>query len=379
MANHGVILTAALTAWAAACALAALGTAVVIRVAPRIGLMDQPAARKVHQEPTPLGGGVAVWLAVTIIVVCVYAVAWTARANAVASGLVPEPLRPHIPGLISRGPLVAAVLAGATLQMILGLVDDWRGLSYLVRLLVEAGLVAALAWLGIRVTLFPPFDAPVFTYTVTILWIVGLTNAFNFLDNMDGLSGGVAALCCMFLALVAFMIGDLFIAGFVLVLGGALSGFLLFNWPPARVFLGDAGANFVGFLLGVVTVAGTFTTPQYPNVTIFAPLCIMAVPIYDSVSVITIRLLEGRSPFKPDKKHFSHRLVTLGMSPPRAVLTIYLATVATSLNAIILYFLPPRWAVVVVLQIAAVLGLVAVLETTGIRALNRANGQEAES
>ncbi len=372
-------ILAALLAWASAFAVGVVGTALVRRWAPRLGLVDYPGPRKVHARPTPLGGGLAVWFAVTAVVGVAYALAWLIASGYLPAAVLPAGLQVHVPGFLSRGPLVAAVLAASTMQMILGLIDDWRGLSYLLRLCVEILLVLGLAALGIRVTLFPPFDSPPLTYVVTVLWVVGLTNAFNFLDNMDALSSGTAAICCVFVALVATMIGDLFIGGFALVLCGALMGFLVFNWPPATIFLGDAGSNYVGFLLGVVTVAGTFTTPDYPSVTIFAPLCIMAVPIYDSVSVVTIRLIEGRSPFKPDKSHFSHRLVQLGLSPERAVLTIYLATTATSLSAIVLYFLPPRWAPVVLLQLAAVLGLVAVLETTGIRSLrqNSRNGHEA--
>ena len=371
-------IVAALCAWLAAFVLGLLGTAVVRRLAPRLGLVDLPEPRKVHVRPMPLGGGVAVWAAVTLVVALAYLLAWAVAHGLVPPSFVPEELRIHVPGFLSRGPLVAAVIAAGTVQMGLGLVDDWRGLSYVFRLVVEVLLVLLLAWLGVRVTLFPPFDTPVLTYAVTVLWVVGLTNAFNFLDNMDALSSGTAAICCVFIALVAVMIGDLFIAGFVLVLCGAVLGFLVFNWPPATIFLGDAGSNYIGFLLGVVTVAGTFTTADYPTVTIFAPLCIMAVPIYDSISVVCIRLAEGRSPFKPDKSHFSHRLVQLGLSPERAVLTIYLATTATSLSAIVLYFLPPRWAPVVLLQLAAVLGLVAVLETTGVRSLkqNAHNGHQ---
>ncbi len=362
------LLGVALGVWVGAAAAGLLLTAVAKRLAPRFGLLDIPDPRKVHTTPTPLGGGVAIWLSVCLVVGGVYAM-----AAAVQWGVVPEvwfsaEIVKYVPGLLSRAPLVAVVLAAATVQMLLGLIDDWRGLSYVLRLAVETGLVLFLAWCGIRVTLFPPLNHPVLSYAITALWVVGLTNAFNFLDNMDALSGGVAMICSLFLAAVAMMIGDLFISGFSLVVAGALCGFLWHNWPPARIFMGDAGSNFVGFLLGVITVAGTFTTTDLPGVTILAPVCIMAVPIYDSLSVIAIRIAEGRSPFLPDKRHFSHRLVELGLTPVRAVLTIYLATAVTSVSAIMLYFLPLQWAVIALLQVAAILGLVAVLETAGLRA-----------
>lgn len=368
------LLLIAIGIWVTTALLSCAATALARRFAPKFGLLDMPDARKVHREPTPLGGGLAIWASVCGVVAVSYLAAAAARSGLIPEELVPDTVEPYIPGFLSRLPLVSAVLGAATVQAFLGLWDDWRGLSYGVRLFVEFALVMLLAWCGIRVTLFPPLNTPVISYLLTAFWIVGLTNAFNFLDNMDALSAGVATICSVFLATVALMIGDLFIAGFSLVLCGALCGFLWHNWPPARIFMGDAGSTFVGFLLGIVTVAGTFTTPDYPAVTILAPLCIMAVPIYDSVTVILIRLSEGRSPFLPDKRHFSHRLVELGLSPVRAVLTIYLATAATALSAIMLYFVPLRWAVVVLLQVLAVLGLVGILETTGLRGRRRTTG-----
>lgn len=366
------LLVVALLVWSVAGALSLLASGLMCRLAPRLGLLDMPDPRKVHREPTPLGGGVAIWLAVCVVVAGAYLGAAATLRGWVPEDVLPEVVRIYAAGLWSRWPLVLAVLSAATVQMALGLADDVRGLSYKLRLGVEVALVLLLASLGIRVTLFPPFNHPVFSYMLTTLWVVGLTNAFNFLDNMDALSAGVATICSLFLASVALLIGDLFIAGFSLVLCGALCGFLWHNWHPAQIFMGDAGSNFIGFLLGVVTVAGTFTTPEYPAVTIFAPVCIMAVPIYDSVSVILIRIAEGRSPFLPDKRHFSHRLVELGLTPVRAVLTIYLATAATALSAIMLYFVPARWAIVVLLQVTAVLGLVAILETTGLKGRRQA-------
>jgi UDP-GlcNAc:undecaprenyl-phosphate GlcNAc-1-phosphate transferase len=150
---------------------------------------------------------------------------------------------------------------------------------------------------------------------------------------------------------------------------GSLTGFLCFNWSPASIFMGDAGSNFVGFMIGVITVVSTFTRQGLPELTIAAPLCVLAVPLYDSISVIFIRLRARRSPFLPDKNHFSHRLVALGMAPKQAVLTIYLVTLATGLGALLLYplsdMVPGLTAGVVLLQVTCLLGVVAVLEAAG--------------
>jgi len=206
------------------------------------------------------------------------------------------------------------------------------------------------------------------------VWIVGLVNSFNMLDNMDGLSAGVAAIGAAMLAAVMLLAPDpatdqpqLFVGGFLLVLVGALSGFLWHNRPPARLFMGDAGAYFTGYLLAMATLTATFAGGSVPRHAILAPLCVLAVPLYDTVSVIGIRLRQGRSPFHGDKSHFSHRLVALGMTRPQAVLTIYLATATCGLGALLLHQVNTAGACVVLLMVACVLLLVAILEHAGRR------------
>ena len=164
-------------------------------------------------------------------------------------------------------------------------------------------------------------DMPWLTSIVSVLWIVALVNSFNMLDNMDGLSAGVAAIASAILAAVLLTTSDpesrgpqLFVAGFLLVLVGSLVGFLWHNRPPARLFMGDAGSYFIGFYLAVATIMATFSGGELPRHSILTPLCVMAVPLYDMTSVIFIRLRQGRSPFEADKNHFSHRLVELGMT-----------------------------------------------------------------
>ncbi len=354
--------------------LSLVGTWVVRTIAPRIGLIDHPGARKVHVVPKPMGGGVAIWAAFVLTVGVAYLSATLVRAGFAGShGWFPHSVGVHFPGMFSRGPLVALLLVLATIVMSMGLVDDRRGLSYVLRLVVEMVLVLVLVWQGVRVTLIGPLANVWISSIVTVGWIVGLTNAFNFLDNMDGLSGGVAWISSGLFCVLMALTGNYFVAGFLLALMGSLSGFLWFNWSPASIFMGDAGSNFIGFMIGVITVASTFTTPKLPAITIAAPLCVLAVPLYDSITVILIRLREGRSPFLPDKNHFSHRLVALGMAPKQAVLTIYLVTLATGLGALLLYPLPTRPEVtagVVLLQIACLLGIVAVLESAGRKGTN---------
>jgi UDP-GlcNAc:undecaprenyl-phosphate GlcNAc-1-phosphate transferase len=364
--------------------LSLLGTMVMRAVAPRIGLVDHPAARKVHLVPKPLGGGVAIWAAFVCTIGLAYGLVLLIQSG--IGGIdawLPSDARIHIPGMLSRGPTVALVVGTATIVMIMGLLDDRRGLSYVFRLVLEMVLVGVLVWHGIRLTLFPPLSNIWVSTILTVGWVVGLTNAFNFLDNMDSLAGGVAWISAALFCALMGLTGDTFVAAFLLALMGAIGGFLCFNWPPASIFMGDAGSNFIGYMLGVITVLSTFTTPKLPAITIAAPLCVMAVPLYDSISVILIRLREGRSPFLPDKCHFSHRLVALGMTSKQAVLTIYLVTLSTGLGALLLYplgditpsmvpidYVPALTAAVVLLQIACLLGIIAVLEAAGRKGSN---------
>jgi UDP-GlcNAc:undecaprenyl-phosphate GlcNAc-1-phosphate transferase len=210
-----------------------------------------------------------------------------------------------------------------------------------------------------------------------------LINSFNFLDNMDGLSSGIALIAALLFSVV-MLTGTTeprwLVGGALLVLVGSLAGFLFFhNWPPARIFMGDSGSYFIGLLLASFTMLGTYfehTDEESSRHVILAPLCILAVPLYDFCSVIVIRLKQRRSPFHPDKSHFSHRLVELGLKPSRAVFTIYLATLTTGLGGLLLYRVP-NWtgAMLVVLLIACVLAIIAILETAA-RQLNHRNEQE---
>jgi UDP-GlcNAc:undecaprenyl-phosphate GlcNAc-1-phosphate transferase len=213
---------------------------------------------------------------------------------------------------------------------------------------------------------------------VSVLWIVALINSFNMLDNMDGLSAGVAAIASAMLAAVLLSTPDpatsqpqLFVAGFLLVLVGSLLGFLWHNRPPARIFMGDAGSYFIGFYVAVATIMATFSGGDLPRHSILAPLCVMAVPLYDMASVILIRLRQGRSPFEADKNHFSHRLVDLGMTKVQAVLTIYLMTATCGLSALLLHQVDAAGAVIIVLLVTCVLLLVGILETTVRSAQNQ--------
>jgi UDP-GlcNAc:undecaprenyl-phosphate GlcNAc-1-phosphate transferase len=221
---------------------------------------------------------------------------------------------------------------------------------------------------GWRLTLF--IDWSWLTAALSVVWIVALVNAFNMLDNMDGLSAGVATIACISLAAGLLMDGgngvepQLFVAGFLLVLAGSLLGFLWHNRPPARLYMGDAGSYFVGYSLAVATLVGDYTRYDglRPHAVLF-PLCVMAVPLYDLISVVWIRLREGRSVFQGDTRHFSHRLVALGLSRPQAVMVICLVSAMCSTAGLLLTRVGPVAAVAIGLCVLALLLSVARLES----------------
>jgi UDP-GlcNAc:undecaprenyl-phosphate GlcNAc-1-phosphate transferase len=354
----GATIPSLVVCWAAAWLIRWFG--------PRWGLVDRPGRRKVHAAPMPTSGGLAIWLGIVV------PLAAGQLLLEMLPGFVrlPEFIAPHVPGLLAQSSRLWTLLAGGTALMLLGLADDRRGLDWRLRLAVQTLVAVVMVRLGWRTGLAA--GVPWISEALSVLWIVGLVNSFNMLDNMDGLSAGVAAIAAAMLTVVMFLAPrpdnhqpQLFVGGFLLVVAGSLVGFLWHNRPPARLFMGDAGSYLVGYLLAMATLTGTFAGGGSPRHTGLAPLCVLAVPIYDTASVVLIRLRQGRSPFVGDRSHFSHRLVALGMSGKQAVLTIYLATATCGLGGLLLPQVDRFGAGVIVLLVCSTLWLVAVLELAG--------------
>lgn len=347
--------------------IGAILTRLMMGWAPAWGLVDRPGGRKSHARPTPLGGGVAIYGAIVASLASVCLAALLAHHFPSLASALPVELRPHIDGVLSKTPLLAMILGAATLQMLVGLIDDWRpgGIDWRIRLALQLGLSLVLVAASVRLSLF--VENKWLTGALTVIWIVGLTNSLNFLDNMDGLAGGVTVLVSAMLVAIAILVGSLFIAGCLAVIAGATLGFLVYNRSPARIFMGDAGSGMLGLLLGALTVIGTYTIEGQSHVTVLAPLCVLAVPLYDTTSVVFLRIAQGKSPFQPDRQHFSHRLVDLGFTRPQAVLVIYLTTLATGLGGLLLYFVTPGASWLIAAQILAMLGVIALIELTAWR------------
>lgn len=360
--------------------IAGVATGIVRRFAPSLGLVDQPSARKVHVTPTPLGGGIGIWLGLVVPFAFAQLLVWIAASSPDISFGWPllekswQFVQPHLAGYLDKSISLWILLGLATVLATVGLLDDLMGLGWKIRLAIQFGVAGVVVWgLGWKLSFF--VHVPVIPDIVTVFWIVALINSFNMLDNMDGLSAGIAGIGSFMLASVLLLAPDpttagpqLFVGGFLLVLTGSILGFLFHNRPPAKIFMGDAGSYLIGFCMAVMTILATFGSYEEGRQhAILAPLCILAVPLYDLVTVLYIRIRQGRSPFQPDKCHFSHRLVEIGFSKTTAVLLIYLLTATCGLGALLLHRVDRVGAVLVLLLVFCVLCLIALIEQAARR------------
>lgn len=341
-----------------------LATYCVRSLARRVDFVDRPAGHKRHEAPVALGGGVALMLSICGLILLGTALAWVVHGGETRPEWLPGIVQTHLAGIAWKLPAVLAIIGGAVVLHVVGLIDDRRPLGPTAKFLAQFAVAIFIAGpVGIRALQFLP--VPV-SFACTVLWIVLITNAFNFLDNMDGLSAGVAAIAAAIFAVTAARSGQVFVPVMAWVIVGSLLSFLVYNFSPATIFMGDAGSLPIGFLMGVLTILTTFYDPSknFTPLGVIVPLVVLAVPLYDVMSVVIHRIRAGESPLRGDWRHFSHRLVKRGMTPRGAVLTIYLATAATGLPAIILPTVDWPIAVLLLLQCLAVVAMIAILEHT---------------
>jgi UDP-GlcNAc:undecaprenyl-phosphate GlcNAc-1-phosphate transferase len=308
-----------------------LGTPVARRLALHTGVVDAPNARKIHGAPVPLLGGAAIYAAFVL-------------------ALIVGGDRFYIRELVG-------ILLGATLVSLFGLADDRWGLHAYLKL---GGQLLAGGVLIVGGTQVQLFVQPWLNWAFTLLWIVGITNAFNLLDNMDGLSGGIATVVAAFFMLLAALGGQFLVGALAAALIGACVGFLRYNLNPATIFMGDTGSLFLGFLLAALGIKLRFPS-NVPWVTWLVPVCVLALPIFDTSLVFVSRLRHGLNPLTtPGKDHLSHRLVALGLTRREAVLTCYLVSGACGMVAIYIAQarFPDAYVAAALLVLAAIWGVV---------------------
>ena len=329
----------------------------------RWGVIDRPGHRKVHAEPTARLGGVAVYLSFVFVVAAGYALA--SRLPEVPWFGEVLPLSTYVLRDVNKveNKLLAFVL-GSTLSFAVGLADDVWGQRFPVWAKAAGQVIAAVILIAADVTTsFLPW--PWMNDAVTLLWLVGMTNAFNLLDNMDGLSAGVAFVASLVLLINAWSLGEIFISLILVAFMGSLLGFLVFNVQPARIFLGDCGSLFIGYVMGSLTLLEKYVSHAsgllFP---ILMPVLVLAVPLVDTATVMFIRLRERRPLYIGDNRHLSHRLVSLGFSRRRAVAALYLMTFSLGLGAAALTDANLFQSVLVLLQTFGFVALVLMLMFT---------------
>jgi len=278
-------------------------TALMRRVAINYGVVDAPnESHKTQKEPIPYLGGVAIVLGVLLITI----------ASSIVSHYSASTIW-----------LAASVLVPALLLAIVGLIDDIRKLSPWPRFLVQTGVASASSLLLVATnTLGSPTGSLFIDVLVTIFWIVGLTNAINFFDNVDGGASGAITISSAFLAILAIQGGQILIAALSIVLCGATLGFLVWNKPPARIYMGDAGALFLGVLIASLSVR--FDPNPINRFASFAvPIFLLAIPILDTSVAVTKRIARGVSPFQGGRDHLSHRLISLGFNRSKTAYSLW--------------------------------------------------------
>jgi len=355
--DHVLLAVLVMTSTAALCAaLVPPSRALALR----FGVIDEPGHRKVHAQPMPRLGGFAVFVSFSAVVVAgslfaptLEGLGWVQETFGSSLSLLREAYR-----VKSR---LLAILAGGTLIFAVGLADDILGKRFPVGVKFAGQLLAALMLIaaGVRISFLPHESLNI---AVTVVWLVGVTNAFNLLDNMDGLAAGVAFVASGVFLINAWSLGEFFISLMLVAFMGSLLGFLLYNFHPATVFLGDCGSLFIGFIMGSLTLLERYISHASSTLfPILMPVVVLALPLLDTATVMYIRVKERRPIYVGDSRHLSHRLVSLGFSQRTAVLFLYLVTFALGLGAASLPNATMGQTVLILLQFAAFIAAILIL------------------
>ena len=324
-------------AFVIAAGIALLVTPGVIWFARKTGALDAPNQRKVHKKPIPRIGGIGIWLAFMLAIV-------------IATGYteVPDDQEFELIGL----------MASSTLIVLVGVIDDYKDLPAKVKLLGQIIAAAVLViGFGVRIDFVTdPFGDYIFleyfAVPLTIFWVVGITNTVNLIDGLDGLAAGVSTIAAITICLVALQQGDVFLATLTACLAGAAVGFLYYNFNPAKIFMGDSGSMFLGFMLSGISVIGAVKAAT--TIALIVPILALGLPIMDTTFAIVRRYRGGVPIFKPDKGHLHHRLLDMGFTQRQAVLLMYVISAMLGLSAVALTEVSSQFAIVIVCVVLAV-------------------------
>jgi len=340
-------------------------TPVSITLGKRFGLIDHPKIDRFHKQTKVRSGGIAIFLGFAIAALLDLVLVYFLYKN---DALFQENVSRLLGNVKAVLPRLIGLMAGASFIFLVGLVDDRFTLRPRTKLLCQVLSAVPLLLVGIRIRLFLPAG---FGILLTMFWIVLLTNSFNLLDNMDGLASGTAIIVSLVFSFVSWQAGNRFMTVILILLAGSIMGFWYFNFIKSRLFMGDGGSHFIGYMIAALSIQATYYKTGAPtSLPVLTPLVILAVPLFDTISVMFIRFREGRPLMKGDTNHFSHRLVSLGMSPRQAVVFIYLVTVCVALAAMPLGYLPLVPALVQFSQVVFWFFLIFLIERAGKRKLD---------
>lgn len=336
------------------------------RVARRFNVISFPSERSIHKYPIPLLGGLGIYFSVLITIL--------AGMVIVKSEFFPPFLSEYIPGIKSVIGKLSAILSGGAIVVTFGVIDDVKTLRARQKLFLQIIASIVIFTAGIRISL----TGTIYSFILTLFWLVLMMNTFNLMDNMDGLSSGVAFISGSILFIFAVMFKQLFVATLLAVFLGGVVGFLRYNFPPAKIFMGECGSAFLGYFLGTTAILLTFYRYEENQtfLPVFAPLLVFSVLFFDTLSVIWIRKKRGLPVFQADRNHLSHRLVALGMTNKQAVLFIYLLTLCTGIGALLLGSLNIFGGILVLFQVFIILTIVGILEMAGRNRERNKNGKE---
>ncbi len=317
------------------CILSILFVKFFLLFAPRWGFVDHPGHRKIHDKPTPLLGGAAIFLSINVtIIIHIFLHQFGVHSY------VAEIIFLDIPkGFLSFSadmPKTSTYFLGGAIIFILGLIDDKVGLSPIVRL-VSVTLIAVVI---VSISVKPgAFESSHFLgFVIAVLWIVGITNGFNLIDGVNGLCAGNAMLSSMMFLIIAIRGGHQLIGLLLMTFIGAVAGFFIFNFPKGKIFLGSSGSMFIGYTLSVLVMFVSYGTRfGGTNLSLIMPILILSFPLMDTLTVIFVRLKNRQSPFRGDTNHLHHRLRRLRMTDTEVVLLALLVTFAIGINATLLY------------------------------------------
>ncbi len=358
-------------------ALSAPLTGLLVTLGRRLGTLDGPGAKGHVKEVRviPNIGGLAIVLAVLVPLGGALACFFIAPQQ--LAQWAPA-ITPHLARAEETKVDWLIIVLGALAMHVMGLYDDRRALSAWRKLLLQVSIAAATTLFS-DVRLLSDFLAPLaggefLSIALTIAWIVVVVNAVNFIDNMDGLAAGIAMIAALCFMTATILTGQWFVASALALLAGSLAGFLVWNIPPAAIFMGDGGSLVVGYLLAALSARTAYIDTLHADYAlgtawygVLMPLLVLAIPLYDGVYVTVWRLRRGKSPFVGGPEHISHRLVQLGLSKRRAVLVLWLLTAVTAMSGIGLGLMKPWQAALVGLQLFGIFLVMLILETSVAR------------